>query len=244
MVLPQFTPKTKDEAIALHFVENSKSSRNVIVSRVKKHNLLPYVCAACRNIGQWNDSTLSLQLDHINGVNNDHRLKNIRWLCPNCHSQTTNFAGRACRKVRSPKTDGRSLNRKYDRPSKEELSNLLGQHSLQDIGRKYGNSNGCSLVREWCTIYGLPIPSFPRGYWLLRKSGRTHEEALAPKKDRVKMKVLTEEQINISKSILKEGGSLRKAAKQIGYSHSVLSGHLLRLGLISKKDRYHLILNF
>ena len=37
----------------------------------------------------WLDKPLSLQLDHINGNCSDHRLENLRWLCPNCHVQTS-----------------------------------------------------------------------------------------------------------------------------------------------------------
>jgi hypothetical protein len=33
-------------------------------------------------------------MDHINGNRKDHRLDNLRWLCPNCHSQTDTFCSR------------------------------------------------------------------------------------------------------------------------------------------------------
>jgi hypothetical protein len=42
----------------------------------------------------WHGKPISLQLDHINGDNLDHRIENLRLLCPNCHSQTETFAGK------------------------------------------------------------------------------------------------------------------------------------------------------
>ena len=61
--------------------------------RVLADNLLPYLCALC-GISEWNERSLSLRLDHINGVYDDNRLDNLRWLCPNCDSQTDTFCGR------------------------------------------------------------------------------------------------------------------------------------------------------
>ena len=61
------------------------------------------VCACCGNAGRWQGQPLTLQLDHVNGRYNDNRLENLRWLCPNCHSQTETFAGRGkVRRVREP----------------------------------------------------------------------------------------------------------------------------------------------
>jgi len=40
---------------------------------------------------------LALALHHVNGDNCDDRLENLALLCPNCHSQTENFAGRNVR---------------------------------------------------------------------------------------------------------------------------------------------------
>jgi len=52
-------------------------------------------CEECGQSGTWNDKELNMQLDHINGINDDNRLKNLRMLCPNCHTQTENFAGKS-----------------------------------------------------------------------------------------------------------------------------------------------------
>ena len=54
-------------------------------------------CAICGIGPVWCDQPLVLQLDHINGVNNDNRIENLCYLCPNCHSQTPTFAGRNSR---------------------------------------------------------------------------------------------------------------------------------------------------
>ena len=75
-------------------VENSPYTA---ISRLKirlvKENRLEYKCACC-GISEWMEKPISLQLDHINGKNNDHRIENLRFLCPNCHSQTETYAGK------------------------------------------------------------------------------------------------------------------------------------------------------
>lgn len=80
----------KDEDL---FCENSKHPRNILRNRIIKNNLIPYKCAIC-GITEWLGKNLSLELDHINGVNNDNRLENLRFLCPNCHSQTVTYGSK------------------------------------------------------------------------------------------------------------------------------------------------------
>ena len=55
---------------------------------------IPYCCAFCGMEPVWNGRTLLLTIDHINGCRNDNRRENIRFLCPNCHSQTSTFGKR------------------------------------------------------------------------------------------------------------------------------------------------------
>jgi 5-methylcytosine-specific restriction endonuclease McrA len=76
------------------FVLNSNSGRSTVRRRILIEKLIPYRCSDCANEGSHNGKPLSLQLDHINGINNDNRLENLRFLCPNCHSQTGTYAGK------------------------------------------------------------------------------------------------------------------------------------------------------
>ena len=61
--------------------------------RIIRENILEYKCSVC-GIKDWNGKSLVLQLDHINGDNRDNRIENLRFLCPNCHSQTETFCGK------------------------------------------------------------------------------------------------------------------------------------------------------
>tara|TARA_R110000868_G_scaffold176916_5_gene415003 strand:+ start:11985 stop:12440 length:456 start_codon:yes stop_codon:yes gene_type:complete len=47
-----------------------------------------YVCVECGNDETWNGKNLTLQVDHIDGDNTNNDKNNLRFLCPNCHSQT------------------------------------------------------------------------------------------------------------------------------------------------------------
>jgi Zn finger protein HypA/HybF involved in hydrogenase expression len=76
------------------FVENGTYPRHRLKHRLIRDKLIEYRCEICSNVGIWNNKPLSLQIDHINGVNNDNRIDNLRFLCPNCHSQTETYAGK------------------------------------------------------------------------------------------------------------------------------------------------------
>jgi predicted RNA-binding Zn-ribbon protein involved in translation (DUF1610 family) len=55
----------------------------------------PYRCASCGAGDRWNGQPLTLHVDHVNGDYCDNAEQNLRFMCPNCHSQTASFAGRS-----------------------------------------------------------------------------------------------------------------------------------------------------
>lgn len=76
-------------------IEHSPHSRAVVKRKIIREGLLDHtICDCCGMTDTWVGKKLVMHLDHINGVNNDHRIENLRFLCPNCHSQTETY----CRK--------------------------------------------------------------------------------------------------------------------------------------------------
>lgn len=75
-------------------IENSThTNTGSLKKRLYKEGLKEQKCECC-GITEWQNKPISLELDHINGVNTDNRLENLRILCPNCHSQTHSFRGK------------------------------------------------------------------------------------------------------------------------------------------------------
>ena len=76
------------------FVENSTYPRHKLKARIINQNMIEYKCDECGNVGEWMGKQLPLILDHINGVNNDNRLENLRFVCSNCDSQLPTYKNR------------------------------------------------------------------------------------------------------------------------------------------------------
>lgn len=129
--------------------ENCKHQRTVLRRYVIKNNLIPYKCAICGCI-EWQGKTLSLELDHINGINNDNRLENLRFLCPNCHSQTSTYGSRNQQLNNSeydiPNDLRKMVEEKYDEvKSVKKVSSILGIRRcvvtkiVNESGQKHSN---------------------------------------------------------------------------------------------------------
>jgi len=75
----------------------------------RKDKRIPYRCDELTCVFHtqplmWNGKPLTPILDHANGNNSDNRVKNLRFLCPNCDSQLATRGG--ANKGRVEKSEG------------------------------------------------------------------------------------------------------------------------------------------
>jgi len=82
------------EQILVRQAEGSRRQKPALLRRALLESGVPYSCASCNNDGTWLGEPLCLDVDHIDGDFHNHEFGNLRFLCPNCHRQTPNFAGR------------------------------------------------------------------------------------------------------------------------------------------------------
>jgi transposase-like protein len=148
-------------------IENSTYSRTHMKKKLINEGLLVNECSECKCPSSWNGKELVMVLDHINGINNDNRLENLRLLCPNCNSQQDTFAGRNNRKEKKSNPscnecgsdiDFQTKNglcracyskskRKVERPHKEVLLSQVEELGYVGTGKLYGVSD--NTIRKW-----------------------------------------------------------------------------------------------
>lgn len=80
--------------LELVMVEGSTYARGALKQRLFDEGLKQRVCELCGQGELWRGRPMSLILDHINGVPDDHRAENLRVVCPNCAATLDTHCGR------------------------------------------------------------------------------------------------------------------------------------------------------
>ncbi len=80
------------------FCERSTYPTSQLLKIILRERYRERRCEGC-GLTEWLGQSIAIEVDHVNGVNNDHRLANLRLLCPNCHALTPTWRGRANRKA-------------------------------------------------------------------------------------------------------------------------------------------------
>jgi hypothetical protein len=162
-------------------VEHSTFSRTHLKERLYAAGLKRPVCELCGQGEIWRGRPMGLILDHVNGVSNDHRLENLRIVCPNCAATLDTHCARGrritrvpqaclrCGKPFRPKTRrqrycsrecgtrydragvSRPGARRVDRPPHAQLVRETRAIGFEATGRRYGVTG--NAIRKWIRAY-------------------------------------------------------------------------------------------
>ncbi|MBI5105765.1 MAG: HNH endonuclease [Solirubrobacterales bacterium] len=159
-------------------VEHSTYSRGHLKERLFREGLKQRACELCGQGETWRGRPMALILDHVNGVADDHRLENLRVLCPNCNATLDTHCGRQNARERACKLCGATFRPKYrdqrhcsracgarapssraprphlrkvPRPPYTHLVREVHALGWEAVGRRYGVSG--NAVRKWVRQY-------------------------------------------------------------------------------------------
>jgi hypothetical protein len=111
-------PSQASKLLAEVLVEGSTYPRGRLKERLYSEGYKERKCELCGQGETWRGRSMSLILDHINGVPDDNRLENLRIVCPNCAATLDTHCGRKNRRapiLRSCRRCGREFAAKYPR---------------------------------------------------------------------------------------------------------------------------------
>jgi hypothetical protein len=161
-------------------VAGSTYSREHLKRRLFDAGLKSRRCEQCGQGEEWRGRRMALILDHINGVWDDHRLENLRILCPNCNAtldthcgrknrvppqvrpcagcaapfvprdRRVRYCSRSCARRHAPRPSGRRV----ERPPVAELRRQVERDGYRATGRRYGVSD--TAVRQWLRVASTP----------------------------------------------------------------------------------------
>jgi len=163
--------KRSDENI---FVENSTyEDRSQLKKRLIKNYGYEHKCNGC-GLTEWRGKPIPIELEHKNGVNNDHRVENLEFLCCNCHAQTDTYRGKnrhvekfeklttysecvTCHaqvhkvSMQCKKCQDKAARKVKDRPSYDQLLEDKKTMTWLAMGQKYGVCD--NTIRKWMRAY-------------------------------------------------------------------------------------------
>lgn len=162
--------KTAEEYASGKCIRSATLLRKMVEDGVKE-----WRCECCGET-EWLGDKIPLELHHIDGDHFNNSFDNIELLCPNCHAKTENYRGkngkwgkkelkcRVCGKTITRwsrnhlcKECYNNMQRRTDRPTKDELQKLLQENSFVKVGEMFGVSD--NAIRKWCKFYDMPDKS-------------------------------------------------------------------------------------
>jgi len=148
-------------------VSGSTYGTSTLKKRLYKEGIKERICELCGQNDEWMGKKMSLILDHINGINTDNRIENLRIVCPNCDTTLDTFSGKNNKRLKKEnfcscgcKINNKSLRcvgcsevskRKVVRPTYNQLLEEIETLGYVGTGKKYGVSD--NSIRKWKKHY-------------------------------------------------------------------------------------------
>lgn len=199
---------TMKHAIARYNIDVSHFKNKVILqenhgkkfnrNKINKELLIHKFGYQCSNseckISTWNNEPITLQVEHIDGNNTNDNIENLRFLCPNCHSETSTFCVASnidvnrssicsCGKTkqRASKQCSECIKNNYDinslrKPTKYKKDMIepvvAASVSFRDVMNKLGKRGGGTqnAIVNAIRYYNLDISHFTGQAWSKGKS--------------------------------------------------------------------------
>ncbi|MFF1451613.1 HNH endonuclease [Streptomyces sp. NPDC058274] len=93
--------RTPRELLVEQGPERARREQSARLKRAMLGHGIEERCAMCGIEAVWLGEPLPLEVDHVDGNWRNNRVENLRLLCPNCHSTTDTYRGRAKGRGRS-----------------------------------------------------------------------------------------------------------------------------------------------
>jgi gas vesicle protein len=175
--------RTAKEVLVIKLINSNKEPSSILKrSLIEIGRLYRCECCGLDPLLMWNNKPIVLEIDHKNGDGWDNREENLRFICPNCHSQTENYCGRKLKKKRikcsecyneikgiksitglcldcynknvdNIRNKPKPHTYKVPHPSKEELETLMKTHNWTKLGKMFGVTD--NAVKKWAISYGI-----------------------------------------------------------------------------------------
>lgn len=160
----QFSRDRQNKKISLEEIlkDNKPYQSYRLLKRLFEEGYKEKQCEIC-GISDWMDKEISFHLHHKDGNHNNNLINNLQVLCPNCHSQTNNFAGKGTRKT--PKLSKEKEHKKAQRGISEDGQRLYdgyGDYKLLCPVCKKNFMNKLASKCKECYDKEIKFPKIPK----------------------------------------------------------------------------------
>ena len=166
-------------------------------------------CVVCKTGLMWNGKKLTLHVDHVDGNRKNNEVSNLRFLCPNCHSQTNTYCGRnLLGKNRFAKAN--AFRDFIMGMEPEKRSEYLASKSYDEMCSEHGIPN--QVI--WRLLKSLGIKKTP----VYRARGNTPRKCDRPSKEELLRMVSSMPMTKVGKAFGVSDNAVRKWCKWEGIS--------------------------